>query len=88
MTKLAVHNLSKSYSRRLVVGDVSFSVNQGEVVGLLGPNGVGKTTCFYMTIGLVTQDGGRISIDNEDITSLPMHGERREVQHIPRAFNL
>lgn len=85
MTKLAVHNLSKSYSRRLVVGDVSFSVNQGEVVGLLGPNGAGKTTCFYMTIGLVTQDGGRISIDNEDITSLPMHGRaQRGLGYLPQ----
>ena len=85
MTKLAVHNLSKSYRRRLVVGDVSFSVNQGEVVGLLGPNGAGKTTCFYMTIGLVTQDGGRISIDNEDITSFPMHGRaRRGLGYLPQ----
>lgn len=85
MTKLAVHNLSKSYNRRLVVGDVSFSVNQGEVVGLLGPNGAGKTTCFYMTIGLVTQDGGHISIDNEDITSLPMHGRaRRGLGYLPQ----
>lgn len=85
MTKLAVHNLSKSYNRRLVVGDVSFSVNQGEVVGLLGPNGAGKTTCFYMTIGLVTQDGGHISIDDEDITSLPMHGRaRRGLGYLPQ----
>ena len=85
MTKLAVHNLSKSYNRRLVVGDVSFSVNQGEVVGLLGPNGAGKTTCFYMTIGLVKQDGGHISIDDEDITSLPMHGRaRRGLGYLPQ----
>jgi lipopolysaccharide export system ATP-binding protein len=85
MTKLAVHNLSKSYNRRLVVGDVSFSVNQGEIVGLLGPNGAGKTTCFYMTIGLVTQDGGHISIDDEDITSLPMHGRaRRGLGYLPQ----
>lgn len=85
MTKLSVHNLSKSYNRRLVVGDVSFSVNQGEVVGLLGPNGAGKTTCFYMTIGLVTQDGGHISIDDEDITSLPMHGRaRRGLGYLPQ----
>jgi lipopolysaccharide export system ATP-binding protein len=85
MTKLAVHNLSKSYNRRLVVGDVSFSVKQGEIVGLLGPNGAGKTTCFYMTIGLVTQDGGHISIDDEDITSLPMHGRaRRGLGYLPQ----
>jgi lipopolysaccharide export system ATP-binding protein len=74
-----------SYTRRLVVGDVSFSVKQGEIVGLLGPNGAGKTTCFYMTIGLVTQDGGHISIDDEDITSLPMHGRaRRGLGYLPQ----
>ena len=85
MTKLAVHNLSKSYNRRLVVGDVSFSVNQGEVVGLLGPNGAGKTTCFYMTIGLVSQDGGHITIDSEDISELPMHGRaRRGLGYLPQ----
>lgn len=85
MTKLAVHNLSKSYNHRLVVGDVSFSVNQGEVVGLLGPNGAGKTTCFYMTIGLVSQDGGHITIDSEDISGLPMHGRaRRGLGYLPQ----
>lgn len=85
MTKLAVHNLSKSYNRRTVVGDVSFSVNQGEVVGLLGPNGAGKTTCFYMTIGLIRQDGGHITIDSDDISKLPMHGRaRRGLGYLPQ----
>jgi lipopolysaccharide export system ATP-binding protein len=75
---LSANHLSKSYAKRPVVKDVSFSVNQGEVVGLLGPNGAGKTTCFYMTIGLVKQDGGQIILDDEDITESPMHGRARK----------
>lgn len=78
MTVLAATHLSKSYGKRPVVKDVSFSVSQGEVVGILGPNGAGKTTCFYMTIGLVRQDGGQILIDNLDISELPMHGRARK----------
>lgn len=78
MTVLAATHLSKSYGKRPVVKDVSFSVRQGEVVGILGPNGAGKTTCFYMTIGLVRQDGGQILIDNQDISELPMHGRARK----------
>ena len=78
MTVLAATHLSKSYGKRPVVKDVSFSVSQGEVVGILGPNGAGKTTCFYMTIGLVRQDGGQILIDNQDISELPMHGRARK----------
>lgn len=78
MSMLSANHLSKSYAKRPVVKDVSFSVNQGEVVGLLGPNGAGKTTCFYMTIGLVKQDGGQIILDDEDITESPMHGRARK----------
>ena len=78
MTMLSANHLSKSYAKRPVVKDVSFSVNEGEVVGLLGPNGAGKTTCFYMTTGLVTQDGGQIILDDEDITESPMHGRARK----------
>ena len=85
MKMLAAHNLSKTYGHRPVVKDVSFSVNQGEIVGLLGPNGAGKTTCFYMTIGLVRQDGGHITIDHENITSLPMHRRaRRGLGYLPQ----
>ena len=75
---LSANHLSKSYAKRPVVKDVSFSVNQGEVVGLLGPNGAGKTTCFYMTTGLVKQDGGQIILDGEDITETPMHGRAKK----------
>jgi lipopolysaccharide export system ATP-binding protein len=78
MTTLSANHLSKSYAKRPVVKDVSFSVNQGEVVGILGPNGAGKTTCFYMTIGLIKQDGGQIVLGNEDITDFPMHGRARK----------
>ena len=78
MSMLSANHLSKSYAKRPVVKDVSFSVNEGEVVGLLGPNGAGKTTCFYMTTGLVKQDGGQIILDDEDITESPMHGRARK----------
>jgi lipopolysaccharide export system ATP-binding protein len=78
MTVLSANHLSKSYGKRSVVKDVSFSVSEGEVVGILGPNGAGKTTCFYMTIGLVKQDGGQILIDDQDISDLPMHGRARK----------
>ncbi|MDG2018842.1 MAG: LPS export ABC transporter ATP-binding protein [Porticoccaceae bacterium] len=85
MTILTAKHLSKSYGKRSVVKDVSFSVSQGEVVGILGPNGAGKTTCFYMTIGLVKQDGGQIMIDNEDISKLAMHGRaRRGLGYLPQ----
>lgn len=65
--------LRKTYNKRTVVKDVSLLVNSGEVVGLLGPNGAGKTTSFYMIVGIVPADSGRIEIDGEIITALPMH---------------
>jgi lipopolysaccharide export system ATP-binding protein len=70
---LAVVSIAKAYDRRVVLTDVSLSVARGEVVGLLGPNGAGKTTCFYSVMGLVKPDSGRIMLDNEDITKLPMY---------------
>ena len=78
MAVLDARNLAKFYGKRPVVKDISLSVKQGEIVGLLGPNGAGKTTCFYMIIGLVSQDAGTISIDQQDITNLPMHGRARK----------
>jgi lipopolysaccharide export system ATP-binding protein len=66
-------DLKKSYSGRAVVKGVSFDVRKGEVVGLLGPNGAGKTTSFYMMVGLVKADNGSITLDNDDITSLPIN---------------
>jgi lipopolysaccharide export system ATP-binding protein len=70
---LAVVSLAKSYDKRSVLSDVSLSVGRGEVVGLLGPNGAGKTTCFYSIMGLVKPDSGRIMLDGQDITRLPMY---------------
>jgi lipopolysaccharide export system ATP-binding protein len=70
---LAVVSIAKSYDKRAVLSDVSLSVARGEVVGLLGPNGAGKTTCFYSVMGLVRPDAGRIMLDGEDITPLPMY---------------
>jgi len=70
---LEVRSIAKSYDRRAVLHDVSLGVNRGEVVGLLGPNGAGKTTCFYSVMGLVKPDSGRIFLDGQDITQLPMY---------------
>ncbi|MEJ6743206.1 MAG: LPS export ABC transporter ATP-binding protein [Porticoccaceae bacterium] len=85
MAVLEAYNLAKSYGKKIVVKDVSLSVKQGEIVGLLGPNGAGKTTCFYMIIGLVAHDGGTVFIDDEDITTLPMHGRaRRGLGYLPQ----
>ena len=73
MSELKAVNLKKRYKSRTVVQDVSLSVSSGEVVGLLGPNGAGKTTCFYMMVGLVPLDGGSISLDDVDLSLMPMH---------------
>ena len=73
MSLLKVGGLSKRYKARTVVRDVGFEVGSGEVVGLLGPNGAGKTTCFYMIVGLVRADGGTITLDDKEITHLPIH---------------
>jgi len=70
---LHAEGLQKSFRGRRVVQGVSFHVSQGEVVGLLGPNGAGKTTSFNMVVGLVRPDAGRVRVDEEDLTSLPMH---------------
>jgi lipopolysaccharide export system ATP-binding protein len=70
---LRSENLVKTYRKRTVVNHVSVQVEQGEIVGLLGPNGAGKTTTFYMTVGFIQPDEGRIYLDNEDITRMPMY---------------
>ena len=69
--------MRKTYNGRTVVQDVSLSVSSGEVVGLLGPNGAGKTTSFYMIVGLVPADAGRIEIDGDAITAMPIHKRAR-----------
>ena len=73
MDGLSVVSIAKSYDKRTVLTDVSLSVGKGEVIGLLGPNGAGKTTCFYSVMGLVKPDSGRIMLDGQDITGLPMY---------------
>ena len=74
---LKTESLRKSYRKRLVISDVSMHLHRGEVVALLGPNGSGKTTCFYSIAGLVTPEGGRVSIDGRDVTRLPMYRRAR-----------
>lgn len=74
---LKAAHLAKSYNKRQVVIDVSLEIKSGQIVGLLGPNGAGKTTCFYMIVGLVAHDNGSISIDEKDISAMPMHGRAK-----------
>ena len=85
MSTLETREISKAYRGRRVVDGVSVSVQQGEVVGLLGPNGAGKTTSFYMIVGLISPDSGRIVVDEEDITDLPMYQRaRRGISYLPQ----
>ena len=85
MNGLTAEDLRKSYNNRLVVGGVSINVNPGEVVGLLGPNGAGKTTSFYMIVGLIRPDSGKVMIDDEEITSLPVYARARKgIGYLPQ----
>ncbi|MBG6240634.1 MAG: lipopolysaccharide ABC transporter ATP-binding protein [Candidatus Symbiopectobacterium sp. Dall1.0] len=77
MATLIAESLAKAYKGRRVVENVSLTVNSGEIVGLLGPNGAGKTTTFYMVVGIVQRDSGRIVIDDEEISLLPLHERAR-----------
>lgn len=70
---LSIRNLRKSYRRKTVIRDVSMELSRGEVIALLGPNGSGKTTCFYSIAGLVTPEAGQVLVDGRDITLLPMY---------------
>ncbi|MBP1729804.1 MAG: transporter related [Deltaproteobacteria bacterium] len=82
---LKAHNLSKTYSARRVVNDVSFDIKTGEVVGLFGPNGAGKTTTFYSVIGFIRPDTGKITVDDEDITHMPMFMRARKgITYLPQ----
>jgi len=72
MKTLETVEIAKSYRGRRVVNDVSLTVNRGEIVGLLGPNGAGKTTSFYMVVGLISPDSGRVLLDGNDVTHVPM----------------
>ena len=77
MELLNVTGLKKSYGGRKVVDNVSFSVNEAEIVGLLGKNGAGKTTTFRMTIGMIPADAGRVVFESEDVSRLPMYQRAR-----------
>jgi lipopolysaccharide export system ATP-binding protein len=72
-TGLHIENLRKSYRKKVVIRDFSMHLNRGEVVALLGPNGSGKTTTFYSVAGLVTPEGGKVTVDGHDVTTLPMY---------------
>jgi lipopolysaccharide export system ATP-binding protein len=74
---LRAENLARRYRKRWVVRDVSLHVRQGEIVGLLGPNGAGKTTTFYMIVGLIRPNAGRIFLDDQDLTRMPMYRRAR-----------
>jgi lipopolysaccharide export system ATP-binding protein len=74
---LSTQGLVKAYRKRRVVADVDLSVSQGEIVGLLGPNGAGKTTTFYMIVGLISPDVGRVFLDGDDLTGVPMYRRAR-----------
>jgi len=73
MSTLTVKSIAKTYRKRKVVKDVSLEIQDGEIVGLLGPNGAGKTTSFYMIVGIIPAESGEVWLNEQDITSYPMH---------------
>ncbi len=86
---LEVRNLRKSYKRRVVIREVSLSLQQGEVVALLGPNGSGKTTTFYAIAGLVQPEGGHVLIDGQDVTNLPMYRRAKMgIGYLPQEMSI
>ncbi|WBM76289.1 LPS export ABC transporter ATP-binding protein [Saprospira grandis] len=89
MMKLRAENLIKQYGNRMVVKGVSLEVSQGDIVGLLGPNGAGKTTTFYMTVGFVQPKSGKVYLDEEEITDLPMYKRARKgVGYLPQEASI
>jgi lipopolysaccharide export system ATP-binding protein len=86
---LVIRSLRKSYKKRVVIRDVSMHLNRGEVVALLGPNGSGKTTCFYAIAGLVTPEGGQVILDGKDVTALPMYRRARlGIGYLPQEVSI
>ncbi len=86
---LRVMNLRKSYRKRPVIRDVSMTLHRGEVVALLGPNGSGKTTCFYSIAGLVSAEGGIVMIDGRDVTGMPMYRRARMgIGYLPQEVSI
>jgi len=87
--KIYTQGLIKRYRNRTVVNNVSFEVQQGEIVGLLGPNGAGKTTSFYMVVGLVKPDEGKVFLDQQEITSLPMYKRAQQgIGYLPQETSI
>jgi len=85
LAQLSVAGLTKSYGRKLVVQGVSFSMHEGEIVGFLGPNGAGKTTVFYMIVGFIRPNSGRIRMEGRDITRKPMYKRARAgISYLPQ----
>jgi len=86
---LKITSLRKSYKKRLVIRDVSLDLGRGEVVALLGPNGSGKTTCFYSIAGLVTPEGGEVSVDGRNVTNLPMYRRAKMgIGYLPQEMSI
>ena len=86
---LKIDSLRKSYSKRLVIRDVSMQLHRGEVVALFGPNGSGKTTCFYSIAGLIAPESGRVSVDGRDVTRLPMYRRARlGIGYLPQEISI
>ncbi|MBV0892175.1 LPS export ABC transporter ATP-binding protein [Paracoccus sp. Z118] len=86
---LQVNNLRKSYRNRPVIRDVSLQLDRGEVVALLGPNGSGKTTCFYCIAGLILPDAGRVLIEGQNATTLPMYRRARMgIGYLPQEMSI
>ena len=89
LSGLLIKGLRKSYRKRVVIRDVSISLQQGEVVALLGPNGSGKTTTFYAIAGLINADGGQVLLDNQDVTRLPMYRRARlGIGYLPQEMSI
>jgi lipopolysaccharide export system ATP-binding protein len=82
---LSIEHLAKRYGKKWVVKDITFSMHAGEIVGLLGPNGAGKTTTFYMVVGFIDANKGRIQLDGEDISPLPMYKRSKKgLSYLPQ----
>ncbi len=86
---LKIVNLRKSYRKKVVIRDVTLELGRGEVVALLGPNGSGKTTCFYSIAGLVTPEGGKVIVDGRDVTTLPMYRRAKlGIGYLPQEMSI
>ncbi len=89
MSKLQASHLEKQFKKRKVVKNVSFHIDKSEIVGLLGPNGAGKTTSFYMVVGLIEADNGKVMLDDQDITHMPMHARAQAgIGYLPQESSI